>query len=159
MNKAQGIAVSNGIAIGPCWIYRPAVVKIERCKIQDPAGEIERLDKALTEAKQQLSALYERALASVGASEAAIFEAHQLFLDDPEFIGTIQTAIQDECINAEAAVAEISETFASQMLALEDEYFQAPRPGYPRRQPPCPVLPEWNFARPIAAAVSGCHSG
>ncbi len=125
MNKAQGIAVSNGIAIGPCWIYRPAVVKTERCPIKDPAGEIERLEKALTQAKQQLHALYERALASVGATEAAIFEAHQLFLDDPEFIGTIQTAIQDECINAEAAVAEISETFASQMLALEDEYFQA----------------------------------
>jgi phosphoenolpyruvate-protein phosphotransferase len=123
--KVQGIAVSNGIAIGPCWIYRPFVVKVERCKINDPDQELDRLENALAEARQQLSALYGRALASVGASEAAIFEAHQLFLDDPEFSGAIRAAIQDECINAEAAVAEVMEFFASQMLALEDEYFQA----------------------------------
>jgi len=125
MRILQGIAVSSGIAIGPCWIYRPAEVRMERRTIDDPTSELCRLENAVDEGRQQLSTLHSRAITSIGAEDAAIFEAHQLFLDDPEFIGAMRSSIQNNHINAEAAVAEVSEIFANQMLALEDEYFQA----------------------------------
>ncbi len=125
MQKFSGIAVSGGIAIGPCWTYRPVSVCTNRVPIDDPKPEIERFEKALRDAEVQLEQLYNRALESIGEADAAIFEAHKLFLNDPEFIGAIQSAITDERINAEAAVAETAEGFAQQMLALEDDYFKA----------------------------------
>lgn len=124
MRKSQGIPVSNGIAIGPCWIYRPLNIQIEQYIISDPAGEIARLKRAFEEAKHQLIQLQERALENIGAAEAAIFEAHQLFVDDPEFIAKIQTDIQNNLVNAEMAVEQAVELFAGQMLALEDDYFR-----------------------------------
>ena len=125
MQKFEGIAVSGGIAIGPCWLYKPVIVSTSRNSITDPASELTRLENALREARQQLEQLHERALENISEADAAIFEAHQLFLEDPEFIGAIQSMISDERTNAEAAVAEIAEGFAQQMLALDDEYFQA----------------------------------
>ena len=123
MHQFTGIAVSGGIAIGPCWIYKPASVSIDRKTIADPSLEVDRLNKALIEAGHQLEQLHERALINIGEADAAIFEAHKLFLDDPEFLGAIRASITTEKINAEAAVAETAEGFAQQMLALEDEYF------------------------------------
>ncbi len=125
MRQFTGIAVSGGIAIGPCWIYRPVAVSTNRKPIEDPYLEIERVEKALRDAGVQLEQLHNRALENIGEADAAIFEAHKLFLEDPEFIGAIQSAISGERINAEAAVAETAEGFARQMLALEDDYFKA----------------------------------
>ena len=125
MRQFTGIAVSGGIAIGPCWIYKPASVSTSRKPVDDPSLEIDRLEKALLEAGHQLEQLHERALINIGEADAAIFEAHKLFLDDPEFLGAIRASITAEKINAEAAVAETAEGFAQQMLALEDEYFKA----------------------------------
>ncbi len=125
MKQFKGIPVSGGIAIGPCWVYKPVSVSTSRKTITDPESELARLAKALGDAGQQLEQLHERALENIGEADAAIFEAHKLFLDDPEFIGAIRAVISSEKINAEAAVAETAEGFAQQMLALEDDYFKA----------------------------------
>jgi phosphoenolpyruvate-protein phosphotransferase len=106
-------------------MYTPASVSTSRKPVADPSLEIDRLDKALREAGQQLEQLHERALVNCGEADAEIFEAHKLFLEDPEFLGAIRASITAEKINAEAAVAETAEGFAQQMLVLEDEYFKA----------------------------------
>ena len=100
-----------------------AVVKTERCKIDDPAGE-DRLEKALGEARQQLSALYARGGWPASARPRPFSKRTSFSWMTLNSSGRFRTAIQDDCINAEAAVAEMA-LFASQMLALEDEYFQA----------------------------------
>lgn len=120
-----GIGASDGIAIGPGWVYRPIEVDVHRVNIDNPQEEITRLDDALAEAKRQLHSIKERTLDSIGAEEAAIFEAHEMFLEDPEFLRAIHDLIDDQKINSEAAVLEVVERFANEMLALEDEYFQA----------------------------------
>lgn len=125
MLEVQGIAVSSGIAIGPCWIYRPVTIKVERRENQDPVFEQARLETALQQAKNQIVQLHQRTLETIGVEEAAIFEAHALFLDDPEFVGAIQTMITEQCINAEASVEEVVELYVQQMLSLEDAYFRA----------------------------------
>ena len=125
MQKVQGIAVSNGIAIGPCWIYRPVTIKVERCENQDPEFEKARLETALQQAKGKIAQLHQRTRETIGEAEAAIFEAHALFLDDPEFVGAIKTIIEVQRINAEASVEEVVELYVQQMLSLEDAYFRA----------------------------------
>jgi phosphoenolpyruvate-protein phosphotransferase len=122
--ELAGIGASDGIAIGPGWVYRPIEVEVDRVGIDDPHEEITRLDNALAEAKGQLRNIKERTLESIGAEEAAIFEAHEMFLDDPEFLRSIKELISEQSINSEAAVLEVVERFANDMLALEDEYFQ-----------------------------------
>lgn len=123
--ELSGIGASPGIVIGPGWVYRPIEVEVLRVDINDPQEELTRLDNALAEARKQLQGIKERTLESIGSEEAAIFEAHQMFLDDPEFLRGIQDFISDQKINSEAAVIEVVERFADEMLSLEDEYFQA----------------------------------
>jgi phosphoenolpyruvate-protein kinase (PTS system EI component) len=85
------------------------------------------LEDACRLAKAQINRLQERTLATIGGEEAAIFEAHAMFLEDPEFTAAIRASIVAEGINAEAAVEEVVEAFAQQMLSLEDAYFQPGR--------------------------------
>lgn len=120
-----GISASPGIVIGSGWVYLPIEVEVNRIEIQDSQKELKCLEEALEEARKQLQIIQERTLEAIGSEEAAIFEAHGMFLDDPEFLRSIQVLIEEQKINAEAAVLEVVERFAMEMLALEDEYFQA----------------------------------
>lgn len=121
----QGISASPGIAIGPGWLYRPVEVEIETLENQNPDDEIFRLDEALDSAKDQLEFLCQKTLDEIGSEEAAIFEAHKMFLDDPELINSIHNLINGKRINAEAAVEQVVENYSVEMEALKDEYFQA----------------------------------
>jgi phosphoenolpyruvate-protein phosphotransferase len=123
--ELSGISASPGIVIGPGWVYRPIEVEVQRYEQRDPQEELSRLEEALGEARIQLQNIKERTLETIGADEAAIFEAHQMFLDDPEFLSSIRKLINEQKINSEAAVLEVVERFAGEMLAIEDEYFQA----------------------------------
>ena len=120
----QGIGASPGIAIGSGWVYRPVVVKVVPLENQNPDKELSRLENALGTAKEQLETLFQKTLDEIGSDEAAIFEAHKMFLDDPELINSIQEMIRENQINADAAVDEVVERFAEEMEALEDEYFR-----------------------------------
>ena len=123
--QAKGIPVSDGIAIGSGWIYHPVTIKVERYQNQVPEFEKTRLETALQQAKSQIVQLQQRTRETIGEEEAAIFEAHALFLDDPEFVGAIKAIIEAQRINAEAAVEEVVELYVQQLLSLEDAYFQA----------------------------------
>jgi len=122
---ARGIPVSGGIAIGPGWIYRPTIVKVERLGNQNLEIERARLASAVAAARDQINRLHQATREQLGQEQAAIFEAHLLILEDPEFIGGINAAIEADRINAEAAIAGAVEEYAQRLLALTDEYFQA----------------------------------
>jgi phosphoenolpyruvate-protein phosphotransferase len=123
MERFIGLPASTGIAIGPCWVYEPIQVDVERIEVFDSGSEIQRLESAVIESGNQLEALQKKASETIGVEEAAIFEAHGLFLSDPEFIGGIKALITDQQVNAAYAVDITANKFAEQMLALEDEYF------------------------------------
>lgn len=125
MNKLKGIPASNGIAIGPSFFYQQQTVKINRRMIDNPEAEFARLEKSLAKAREQLSAIKEKAENETGADEAAIFEAHALILDDPTLLSKVQEVINQQHVNAEFAWSESIETCAQQMDALEDDYFRA----------------------------------
>ena len=124
MKKLQGIPASDGIAIGPIFIYQPETLTIERRAVTTPAAEVARLDAAIVIANADLLALKAKTEAAVGREEAQIFEVHRMFLEDAAFAGAIQEAIETEKINAEAALAQTVDALVAQFEALENDYFR-----------------------------------
>lgn len=125
MRRLKGIPASAGMASGPAHVYMQQEVKVERRKTEDPTAEWDRLLSALEIARAQLAEIQAKALAETSAEEAAIFEAHAMFLDDPALLETVQASIAEQHINAEAAWMEGIESFAAEMAAMQDEYLRA----------------------------------
>ena len=125
MKEITGLSASPGIAIAEWAVYSPAHIKIEEHPIADAAAEITRLDEALAQAKEQLEALAERAKEIAGEEEAEIFEAHQMFLEDPDLIGSVKETITGKKINAEVAFDTAVNEYASAFEQLDNEYFRA----------------------------------
>lgn len=125
MQAIKGIPASPGIAIGPVYRLLQHELKVERTRIEDIPNELERLDDALQEAKVQIGILQQKAESEASAQEAAIFEAHAMFLDDPAIIDVTRGLIETEGVNAESALIEAIEKMAVQLEAMQDEYFSA----------------------------------
>jgi len=125
MKTLQGIAASRGIAIGPAFHFQRADLSFERCTVEDPAAEWTRCQAALETAREQLADVYTKAEAESGAEEAAIFQAHAMILEDPELLGAVQTAIEEQHTNAESALSDAAEMYAQMLEALDNEYLSA----------------------------------
>ncbi|MCB8925569.1 MAG: phosphoenolpyruvate--protein phosphotransferase [Ardenticatenaceae bacterium] len=123
--QLQGIAASPGIAIGPVLQYRPKLPAIERQTGKNGEAEWQRLQTAVNTAVSELQTLQTQTAKQVGAEEAAIFEAHQLILQDPDLETAVRQTLDTEQINAEAAWHEAIEAAAAQFAAMDDPYFQA----------------------------------
>ena len=123
--KFEGLPASPGIAIGPLWVYQSFEPEAARTTVEDVNAEISRFEAVKAQAADQLKELEEKARREIGDEEAAIFEAHQMFLEDPALIRPIISAINDEAINAEIAVETSVEEVAKQLEGLDDPYFQA----------------------------------
>lgn len=125
MKKLQGVAASRGICVGPVFKFLRAELKVQKFQCKDIQAEIARFHSALEEAKSQITKIYEKALAESSKSDASIFEAHRMILDDPEFITAVEKKINEEKINAESGVNEAAQMFSATMASMKDEYFKA----------------------------------
>ena len=121
----RAIPASQGIAIGPAFHFQQADLRFERRAVEDPVTEWARLRAALDTAREQLAAVYARAQVESGADQAAIFQAHALMLEDPELLATMRTAIEEQGVNAEAAVSDSAEMYAQMLAAVANEYLSA----------------------------------
>lgn len=120
----DGKAVFEGIAIGKLYVYKKAEQAVKRSRVEDVDGEIERYAAAREAAIEQLKQLYEKAVKEVGESGAEIFEAHQLMVDDEDYIESVEHIIRTEGVNAEYAVAQTGDNFAKMFSEMEEEYFR-----------------------------------
>ncbi|MBO4289076.1 MAG: phosphoenolpyruvate--protein phosphotransferase, partial [Lachnospiraceae bacterium] len=125
MISVQGKGVSTGVAIGPLYFYQRAKSTIRRYEVEDAGAEWERFKAAQGKAIDQLGELAEKARAEAGDEAALLFETHQMMAEDMEYEEAIQTAIQENLLNAEAAVMDTAAQFAEMFAAMEDAYFQA----------------------------------
>ena len=123
--KYFGKTVYSGITMGKVLVLRSNQEPIRRAKIEDAEHEISRVHDAAENAKQQLGALYEKAVKEVGESNAAIFEVHQMMLEDDDYLDAISHIIRTEMVNAEYAVAITGDNFAGMFAGMEDEYMRA----------------------------------
>ena len=120
----QGKSVYSGVAIGRLAIYQKSENQVKREKITDTAKEIKRFEDAKAAAKEQLAGLYEKALKEVGEVNAAIFEVHQMMLEDLDYIESITNMIESQQVNAEYAVASTGDTFSEMFAAMDDDYMR-----------------------------------
>ena len=125
MEQIFGKGVSKGVAAGPISFYRRASGVIPRHEVSDTAAELERFRAAREPAKEQLAKLYDKALAEAGEDAAMLFEAHQMMLDDLDFVESIEGMIENDRVNAEAAVSDTGAQFAEMFAAMDDSYMQA----------------------------------
>lgn len=125
MLTLKGKSVFSGISIGPLALFHRNTISTAVRPIEDVDAEIARFQKAREEAIGQLKDLYVKAVDKVGEEQAAVFEVHQMMLDDDDYIEGIETKIRDEKMNAEAAVDQTAQKFAEMFRSMEDAYMQA----------------------------------
>lgn len=125
MEQIFGKGVSKGVAAGPISFYRRPSGEIPRCSVTDTAAELARFHDACETAKEQLGVLHDKALAEAGEDAAMLFEAHQMMLDDLDFVESIEGLIENDRLNAEAAVSDTGAQFAEMFAAMDDSYMQA----------------------------------
>lgn len=123
--KMQGKSVFGGVAMGRLSIYKKNDQVVKRLKVSDTDSEIKRYTDATERAKEQLASLYEKAMKEVGEGSAAIFEVHQMMLDDLDYQESITNIIQTQSVNAEYAVAVTGDNFSEMFAAMDDEYMKA----------------------------------
>ena len=125
MEQIFGKGVSKGVAAGPISFYRRASGVIPRHEVSDTVAELERFRTARETAKEQLAKLYDKALAEAGEDAAMLFEAHQMMLEDLDFVESIEGMIENNRVNVEAAVSDTGAQFAEMFAAMDDSYMQA----------------------------------
>lgn len=123
--KMEGKSVFGGVAMGRLSIYKKNDQVVKRTKVSDTDAEIKRYQDATEKSKAQLAKLYDKALGEVGESNAAIFEVHQMMLDDLDYQESITNMIQNESVNAEYAVAMTGDNFSEMFAAMDDDYMKA----------------------------------
>lgn len=120
-----GKCVFSGIAIGRIAVYDKGDSRVKRVQITDTAAEIKRFEDAKEVAKEQLAALYEKALIEVGEVNAAILEVHQMMLDDLDYVESITNMIESQQVNAEFAVLTTGANFSEMFASMDDDYMKA----------------------------------
>ncbi len=124
MEEYRGKSVFGGIAIGKICVYRKGEQQVKRVKTEDTEGEMQRYTQAKEEAVRQLKTLYEKAVKEVGEANAAIFEIHQMMLEDDDYNESVENIIRTQKVNAEYAVAATSDNFSQMFTSMEDDYMR-----------------------------------
>ena len=124
MQIYKGKSVFGGIAIGKISVYKKDEQLVKRVKIEDADVEMERYTTARNIAAAQLQKLYDKALKEVGEANAAIFEVHQMMLEDEDYNESVENIIHSQMVNAEYAVASTADNFAQMFEAMDDDYMR-----------------------------------
>ena len=125
MQCFQGKSVYKGIVMGPVAVLKKNDYQVKRVRIEDPEAEVKRVEEAVEVSKKQLGRLYDKAVREVGEASAAIFEVHQMMLEDEDYLESMQNMIRTELVNAEYAAAATGDNFAEMFAAMDDEYMKA----------------------------------
>ena len=124
MNVYQGKSVFGGIAIGHLCVYQKGEQQVTRQKIEDVEAEVKRFQVAREAAQAQLGELYDKAVKEVGEANAAIFEMHQMLLEDEDYQDSVENIIRTQQVNAEYATAVTSDHFSSMFAEMDDDYMK-----------------------------------
>ena len=125
MERLKGKSVYKGIALGKISVLKKNDYVVKRVKVEDPEAEIARVSQAKEKAREQLQKLYDKAVKEVGEASAAIFEVHQMMLDDEDYTESIENIIRTQEVNAEYAVATTGDNFSQMFASMDDDYMKA----------------------------------
>ena len=125
MQSFFGKSVYKGIVLGPVVVLNNTDFQVRRKKIEDVDLEKQRVKQAGEQAEEQLKKLYDKAVKEVGEASAAIFEVHQMMLQDEDYLDAINNMIKTEKVNAEYAVAVTGDHFSEMFARMDDDYMKA----------------------------------
>ena len=125
MQYFQGKSVYKGIVMGPVAVLKKNDYQVKRARIEDPEAEVKRVKEAVEVSKKQLGRLYDKAVREVGEASAAIFEVHQMMLEDEDYLESMENMIRTELVNAEYAAAATGDNFAEMFASMDDDYMKA----------------------------------
>ena len=125
MQYFQGKSVYKGIVMGPVAVLKKNDYQVKRARIEDSEAEVKRVKEAVEVSKKQLGRLYDKAVREVGEASAAIFEVHQMMLEDEDYLESMENMIRTELVNAEYAAAATGDNFAEMFAAMDYEYMKA----------------------------------
>ena len=124
MQVYNGKSVFGGIAIGKISVYQKKEQQVKRVKVENPDQEMARYEKAKAEGIHQLQGLYDKALKEVGEANAAIFEVHQMMMEDDGYNESVENIVRNQGVNAEYAVATTGDNYAQMFSAMDDDYMR-----------------------------------
>lgn len=124
MKEYRGKSVFGGIAIGRICVYQKGEQQVKRVKTEDTDREMQRYTQAKETAVSQLKDLYDKAVKEVGEANAAIFEIHQMMLEDDDYRESVENMIRTQKVNAEYAVAATGDNFSQMFASMEDDYMR-----------------------------------
>lgn len=128
METLFGKPAAGGIAKGTIRVIMHSQSKSFKDTLAEcasPDEELGRFQGALDEADKELSALKSKALETVGAAEAEIFEIHRLMMQDEDFTDRITDGILAKRMTAETAVLRAGEELATIFMGMDTEYMRA----------------------------------
>lgn len=123
----KGIAASDGVAVAKAYLLVQPDLSFNKTSVEDTDAEATRLDDALAKSTEELQAIRDKAAQSLGESEAQVFDAHLMVLSDPEMVGQIKQNIQDNKVNAEAALKEVTDMYIGMFEAMDDNAYMQER--------------------------------
>ena len=123
----KGIAASDGVAVAPAYLLVEPDLSFEKKSIADAEAEVARFDKAVAESQAELESIRKVAAESLGEEEAQVFDAHLMFLSDPEFTGQISAKIKSDAVNSEAALDEVAQNFITIFQNMTDNAYMKER--------------------------------
>lgn len=124
MQNITGKIAFGGIAIGKIKEISKENNVVRRVKIEDAKAEIARFEAARDQAAEELKGLYDKAVKEVGEANAAIFEVHQMMLEDEDYLDSVRNIIEAQSVNAEFAVATTGDNFARMFADMDDDYMK-----------------------------------
>ncbi|WP_217595688.1 phosphoenolpyruvate--protein phosphotransferase [Cohnella sp. GbtcB17] len=120
--QLTGIAASPGIAIARAFRYAHAASEApQRVEVADASAEAERFRAAVARAKTEVDAIRESTERRLGAAKAEIFEAHLMLLDDPDLVDAVLEQIDNESVNAEYALHEVTGMIVEMLRGMDSE--------------------------------------
>ncbi|WP_338460439.1 phosphoenolpyruvate--protein phosphotransferase [Enterococcus faecalis] len=123
----KGIAASDGVAVAKAYLLVQPDLSFNKTSVEDTDAEATRLDDALAKSTEELQAIRDKAAQSLGEAEAQVFDAHLMVLSDPEMVGQIKQNIQDNKVNAEAALKEVTDMYIGMFEAMDDNAYMQER--------------------------------
>lgn len=120
----RGIAASPGYALGQAVVLRTVEPQIERLAIDDPAAEMARFSAALEAVRRKTRQVRDQ-IAQRHPYEAAIFDAYQMFLSDPDVLSRVQQIVEHERVNVEWAWQQVVRESVQAFEALDNDYMRA----------------------------------
>lgn len=123
----KGIAASDGVAVAKAYLLVQPDLSFNKTSVEDTDAEATRLDDALAKSTEELQAIRDKAAQSLGEAEVQVFDAHLMVLSDPEMVGQIKQNIQDNKVNAEAALKEVTDMYIGMFEAMDDNAYMQER--------------------------------